>query len=60
LAAKGRHFPAKPFERLHTAREFPGTDFGLAICRRIVDKHGGPIHVESVPDEGSTFWFTLS
>jgi PAS domain S-box-containing protein len=48
-----------PFRRLHTAREFPGVGVGLASARRVVERHGGSIRAESVPDQGTVFWFTL-
>jgi signal transduction histidine kinase len=59
IAEKSAERIFEMFFRMDTSGDYPGTGIGLAVCRRIVDRHGGRIWVEASPPGGSRFRFTL-
>lgn len=50
----------QPFQRLHDHDAYSGTGIGLAVCRKVVERHGGTLTVDTSPNEGSTFSFDLA
>lgn len=59
IAAEDRERIFEPFQRLHRQDEYPGTGVGLALCRRIAQRHGGGIRVDSAPGQGACFTVDL-
>lgn len=60
IEAKSLNEVFEPFRRLHSQDEYPGTGIGLGICRRVVEVHGGQIHAESEPGQGTTMVISLA
>jgi signal transduction histidine kinase len=48
------------FNRLHSSVNYQGSGIGLAVCKKIVERHGGEVWLESMPNRGTTFYFTIA
>ena len=59
MEEKYQHQIFEIFRRLHNKQDYEGTGIGLSVCQKIINRHGGTIWLESAPNEGTTFYFTI-